>query len=285
MEKFKVMRSEVTIDEFGFRSKNPPSFLYDSELVLKINKKHNNSIYNSDLHFHERSEENVFPLNKIQKYKLIDLDAVANTINPISKEGFDAILSSKDKKPDIEKSVEIDPANTNKNPPLKQFNITSVVSPRHKQSFKNSTIVSTIEERMATTSVVDERKKDLVILLEKNNFVVETTKPNRLNYFYKNNSKTPKASSFVSTPSHQFSLSELSIGKSSALKSSYNDKCVYSQRNLVKTNTDKADTLIIKEFQSPTSLFKKPVVYDVNINHKPTNYISSSRYNSNKNLV
>lgn len=282
MEKFRVMRSEVTIDEFGFHSKNPPSFLYDSELVLKINKKHNNSVYNSDLHFHERSEDNVFPLNRIQKFKLIDLEAVANTINPISKEGLDIILNSKEKKSEFDKP-EIDPSNTNKNPPLKHFNITTLISPRQKQSFQNSTTISTIEERMATTSLVDERKKDLVILLEKNNFVVETTKPNRLNYFYKNNSKAPKASSFVSTASNQISLTEFSNCKSPLFKSSNNEKTIFSQRNQTITSKDKADSFITKEFQSPTSLFKKSVVYDLNNNPKPPNYKSSSRY-SNKNL-
>lgn len=276
MENFRIMRSEVTIDEYGFRSKNPPSFLYDSELVLKINKKHNNSVYNSDLNFHERSEDSVFPLNRIHKFKLIDIEAIANTINPISKEGLDAILNSKEKRPEVNKKTEVDQSNTNKNPPLKQFNITTF-NPRQKQSFQNSTSISTIEERMATMSLVDERKKEFVVLLEKNNFVIETTKPSRLNYFYKNNTKSFKSSTSVSTSNHQISLSEHCLAKSPALKASIN------QRNTTKASNLKADSFIIQEYNTPTSLFKNSIVYDINT-QKHTTYKSFSRY-SNKNFA
>lgn len=282
MGKFRIMRSEVTIDEFGFRSKNPPSYLFDTENVFKINKKHNFSVYNSDLHFHERSEVDVFPHNLLQKYRLIDVKDAANMINPLTKDRLETIMSSRDKKPEPA-IIEFDLANTNKKPPLKQFNAITATTLIEQKAFKPSNMskstCATIEERMTITNPVDECKKDLVVLLEKSNFIAETTKANKLNYFYKKSTKSVKTSSHLNY-SQQILTSDpclSSNGLKSPISKTNRVGIIHTSKTQCKPNSQKFDSYFLKEFQSPTSYLKTSTAIEC-ANSKLYSAVNSSRY-------
>lgn len=174
------MRSEVTIDEDGFRSLHPPGYLYETELIYKINKKHESSIYNSDSDYHEKAEKNVFPLNKLHKYRLIDVTEIKNSFSHQETQATQ-ILSLKNKV-ESEKSI-------NRNPPFKSknlgpstgksvsLNLNAAVRCLSNASLHNST---------QHLSSIEKNKKELVTILEKSNFLIEAAKPTKLNYFYKN---------------------------------------------------------------------------------------------------
>lgn len=186
LENFKIMKCEVEIDNLGIRINHPSSFLCETELVYKINSKHDNSVYNSESQYHERSEDNLFPLNKVQNYRLIDATSVISS-SKIKQDliSYDGFYSTSYKPKPV--SMDFNASNPNRKPPLKMFNTNSVQEKPPKQSkFNSCEKMLNILPGKESNSSVDKSKKDLVLFLEKStNIGVETTKPNRLNYFYK----------------------------------------------------------------------------------------------------
>lgn len=70
--KFELCSFNVNINPLGIQVEDIDSRFLESEVVYKINKKHNRSLYRSEGRLHEKAEDLTFPQNRMQKYKLID---------------------------------------------------------------------------------------------------------------------------------------------------------------------------------------------------------------------
>lgn len=250
--KFRIMRSDVLIDNFGVRITHPPSFLFETELVYKINMKHDNSVYNSDLVYHERSEDNLFPLNKLQKFRLIDVttEIVNPPIHPKQN-----ILGNNKKRNHKCMSTDFNASNPNRKPPLKHFNISSTMEQPLSQGKEQSTEKLFKKE---IRSSVEKNKSELVHLLEKSNFVIETTNPSKLNYFYKKGviiDKDPLTSKICSAASSGSDLNPIS-GKNCSIN---NLKCM--KRSNQKPCSDKLKVNLFNNLHSPTLSSQKVTCY------------------------
>ena len=95
MEKFRILKSHVCINKEGIQTFHPPGYLFETELIYKINKKHYNSIYNSEVNYHERCENTIFPLNKFKEFKLVDVNNVVDNNFKNNKYSFSSKINQK----------------------------------------------------------------------------------------------------------------------------------------------------------------------------------------------
>ena len=176
MSNFIIMRNYVHIENQIITVFHPPNFKFESENVYRINKKHYLANYNSDnMNNHERSEDDLFPKNKLMKFKLIDNIKEKKEIINIKKS--------------INSPVVID-LHLNNKPSVKSFVISADKSEK------------SIKRDKAEKLNINKNKLELTKLLEKSIPILETTKHKKLDYFYK--TKPESVTSVTDMTNHRF---------------------------------------------------------------------------------
>lgn len=222
MKNFGLYDFSLQINCFGFKSCIPPSILYETENVMKINKKHVFSNYDSKEPTHEVADSLTFPRNKIKKFKLIDEVDISYKYDILNHEMaktsirnkvtnnsiYDSTLIDKSKK--AIKKIDKKRSNSFKDD-INQNDFLNISLGRvineeiptiytfgnSKKKIKNARSLSYDFLIKSMKSLLEnnnykETKRELVYLLEKNNQKKEVITDKKLHYFYKPNKNIDK---------------------------------------------------------------------------------------------
>lgn len=170
MQKFKVMKIEVNVGEFGLMKCHPPTYDYETEMVLKINHKHNNSIYKSEVPIHETPDDDLFPKNRVKNYQIL----IEGNPEPSQ------IKLAKTRK-SKEASIDLtSPLNLKSVPPA---SVKSFYSDFYKKGMTNNSKCH--QNHLKSKQSLNQTKSELISFIENAKDSFEVINHNRLNFIYK----------------------------------------------------------------------------------------------------
>lgn len=176
MQKFKMMKIEVSVGDFGLIKCHPPTYDFETEMVLKINHKHNQSLYKSEVPVHETADEDLFPKNRVQNYKIL-LEG-----NPEPSQ-IKLATTRKSKEVSIDLSSPLN---------LKSSGIPSVKS-FYSDFYKKGHQINSLYRKQAIKQNVDQTKSELLGFIENSKNSIEVIHHNKLNFIYKSIKPTVKS--------------------------------------------------------------------------------------------
>lgn len=214
MNTFQIYEFSLQISSLGYKSCIPPSILYETENVMRINKKHAYSNYDSKETVHEVADTLTFPTNKLKKFKLIDEVNISYKYDILSHEMAKTSIKNKVANNNINESNNLKKSNVNnrsnslrdENNDFLNISLGKIINEetptimtfgnskkkgKDKRSVSYDFLIKSMKSILENSNYT-ETKRELVYLLEKNNQKKEVISDKKLHYFYKPNKNIDK---------------------------------------------------------------------------------------------